>query len=77
MDAPAFERALIAYGRRFPVRKGKLRVIDRLWRIAANGRGTARIAHLRYGGLKMPCDLTEIATAILLLWHLFFGRGNS
>ena len=69
MDAPAFERALIAYARAFPLRKGKLRVIDRLWRAAAGGRGTARLAHLRYGGLKMPCDLTEM----LQRQFYFFG----
>jgi FkbM family methyltransferase len=69
MDAPAFERALIAYARAFPLRKGKLRVIDRLWRAAAGGRGTARLAHLRYGALKMPCDLTEM----LQRQFYFFG----
>jgi FkbM family methyltransferase len=69
MEAPVFEKALIAYARAFPLRKGKLRVIDRLWRAAAGGRGTARVAHLRYGGLKMPCDLTEM----LQRQFYFFG----
>lgn len=69
MDAPVLERALIAYARAFPLRKGKLRVIDQLWRAAAGGRGTARVAHLRYGGLKMPCDLTEM----LQRQFYFFG----
>jgi hypothetical protein len=69
MDALAFERALIAYARAFPLRKGKLRVMDRLWRVAAGDRGTARLAHLRYGGLKMPCDLTEM----LQRQFYFFG----
>jgi len=69
MDAPVLERALIAYAREFPLRKGKLRAIDRLWRAAAGGRGTARLAHLRYGGLKMPCDLTEM----LQRQFYFFG----
>src|SRR5262245_22556341 len=59
-DTSALERALITYARAFPLRKGKLRLIDRLWRAAAGDRGTARLAHLRYGGLKMPCDLTEM-----------------
>jgi hypothetical protein len=52
MDASALERALITYARAFPVRKGKLRVIDRLWRTAAGRRGTAR--------LRVLCDLTEM-----------------
>lgn len=69
MDAPAVERALIAYARRFPMRKGKLRVIDCLWRAAAGNHGTRRMANLRYGGLKMPCDLTEM----LQRQFYFFG----
>jgi FkbM family methyltransferase len=68
-EAPALERLLIAYARRFPLRKGKLRVIDGLWRAAAGNRGTARIANLRYGGLKMPCELTEV----LQRQFYFFG----
>jgi FkbM family methyltransferase len=69
MDAPALERALIVYARKFPVRKGKLRLIDCLWRAAAGSCGTARLANLRYGGLKMPCDLTEM----LQRQFYFFG----
>src|SRR5262249_34255534 len=69
VEAPALEKVLIAYARSFPLRRGKLRVIDRLWRAAAGGRGTARLAHLRYGGLKMPCDLTEM----LQRQFYFFG----
>jgi FkbM family methyltransferase len=66
---PALERALITYARAFPLRKGKLRVINRLWRAAAGRRGTMRLAHLRYGGLRMPCDLTEV----LQRQFYFFG----
>src|SRR5262249_46971250 len=69
IDPSALERALITYARVFPLRKGKLRVIDRLWRAATMGRGTARLAHLRYGGLKIPCDLTEM----LQRQFYFFG----
>jgi len=67
--APALERLLIAYARRFPVRKGKLRVIDRFWRAAAGDQGVARVAKLRYGDLKVPCDLTEM----LQRQFYFFG----
>jgi FkbM family methyltransferase len=67
--APAFERALMAYARTFPLRKGKLRIIDQLWRAAAGNQGTTRLAHLRYGGLKMTCDLTEM----LQRQFYFFG----
>lgn len=48
------------YARRFPIRLGKLRLVDSLWR-AAVGEGTIRrVADLKYGGLKMPCDLSEM-----------------
>jgi hypothetical protein len=72
MDASAFERALITYARVFPLRKGKLRVIDRLWRAAAGRRGTVRLAHLRYGGLKMPCDLAEMIQRQLYFFGTYF-----
>jgi FkbM family methyltransferase len=72
IDASALERALITYARAFPVRKGKLRVIDRLWRTGAGRRGTARLAHLRYGGLKMPCDLSEMLQRQLYFFGTYF-----
>ena len=59
-EAPLFERALIAYARKFPLRKGKLRVVDRLWRAAAGRHGSVRMANLRHGGFRMTCDLTEL-----------------
>ncbi len=68
-EAPLFERLLIAYARKFPLRKGKLRVVDRLWRAAAGRRGTMRMANLRYGGFRMVCDLTEL----LQRQFYFFG----
>jgi FkbM family methyltransferase len=67
--APALERLLIAYARKFPLRKGKLRVIDGLWRAAAGSCGTTRMADLRYGELKMSCELTEM----LQRQFYFFG----
>jgi hypothetical protein len=69
IDPPALERALVICARTFPLRKGKLRVINRFWRTAAGRRGTARLAHLRYGGFKMPCDLNEM----LQRQFYFFG----
>jgi hypothetical protein len=71
-NAPAFERALMAYARKFPVRKGKLRVIDRLWRAASGSRGAARLANLRYGGFKMPCDLTEMMQRQFYFFGTYF-----
>jgi FkbM family methyltransferase len=65
----AFESLLVSYARRFPIRRGKLRVVDSLWRAAAGDRSTRRLADLRHGGLKMPCDLTEM----LQRQFYFFG----
>src|SRR5262249_40858290 len=49
-----------------------LRAIDRLWRAAAGGQGTVRLAHLRYGGLKMPCDLTEMPQRQFYFFGTYF-----
>lgn len=68
-QAPVLERALIAYARHFPIQKGKLRLVDNLWRVAAAGQGTSRLAELKYGGLKLPCDLAEM----LQRQFYFFG----
>jgi FkbM family methyltransferase len=65
----ALESLLVSYARRFPIRRGKLRVVDSLWRAAAGERSTRRLADLRHGGLKMPCDLTEM----LQRQFYFFG----
>jgi len=54
------ERALVYYGHHFPIRRGKLRVINALWRLAVKGRDFHRIAHLKYGGFQMPCDISEM-----------------
>ena len=54
---PALERALVTYARRVPLRRGKLRLIDYLWRAAVGSEATRRVADLKYGGMKIPCDL--------------------
>ena len=53
------EKALLAYARRFPLRKGKVRVVNGLWRAATGNGGSHRIAQLNYGDLKMCCDLGQ------------------
>ena len=63
------ESLLVLYARRFPIRRGKLRVINSLWRAAVRGRGTRRLAELKHGGLKMSCDLNEM----LHRQYYFFG----
>jgi hypothetical protein len=37
------------YARRFPIRRGKLRVINLLWRAAVGGQSTSRVAVLNHG----------------------------
>jgi FkbM family methyltransferase len=69
MQPSTFESLLVLYARRFPIRRGKLRVIDRLWRAAAGARPTQRVASLKHGGLRMPCDLSEM----LHRQYYFFG----
>ena len=63
------ERALVAYARYFPVRRGKLRLINALWREAAGRGGLNRVAILRHGGFRVPCDISEM----LQRQFYFFG----
>jgi len=60
---------LVWYARRFPIRRGKLRVIDSLWRGAVGDPNTHRVATLKHGRFKMPCDLGEM----LQRQFYFFG----
>jgi hypothetical protein len=69
IEQSTFERLLISYARRFPFQQGELRAVDELWRVAAGNRGVRRMADLKYGSFKMPCDLDEI----LQRHYYFFG----
>lgn len=69
VDSPrTLERALIWYARRFPISRGKLRVIDTAWRLAA-GADSKRTAELIVGNFKAPCDLRDM----LQRQFYFFG----
>jgi FkbM family methyltransferase len=57
------------YARCFPIRRGKLRVINAFWRAAVGDQGTLRLADLAHDGLKMRCDLSEM----LQRQFYFFG----
>ena len=63
------ERALLWYVRRCPLRKGKLRLVDGLWRMVAGGGDHQRVAELVYGGFLMPCDIAKM----LQRQFYFFG----
>ena len=66
---PYLEKFLILYARVFPIRRGKLRVVDALWRVATGYKNPLRVANLKYGAIKMPCDLSEM----LQRQFYFFG----
>ena len=53
------ERLLLGYARRFPLRKGKMRAVDTLWRPAIGNGTPLRTADLNFGGFRMPVDLSE------------------
>ncbi len=61
------ERLLLAYARKFPVRRGKYRIIDRFGR--GHGANTRRVAKLAYGDFVMDCDLNKM----LQRQFYFFG----
>ena len=57
------------YARRFPIRRGKLRIIDSVWQKVLSDRSTHRMATLKHGKFKMACDLNEM----LQRQFYFFG----
>ena len=65
------EDALVAYARYFPVRRGKMRLVNSLWRKAAGQGGFDRVAVLRHGGFRIPCDIGE------MLQRQFYYFGTS
>ena len=60
MAFSVLEKVLVLYGRRFPVRRGKLRIINFLSKLADSSESTSRLTVLKYGSFKMPCDLSEM-----------------
>jgi FkbM family methyltransferase len=69
MQHSTLESLLVWYGRCFPIRRGKLRVINSFWRAAVGDQGTLLLADLSHGGFKMRCDLSEM----LQRQFYFFG----
>jgi FkbM family methyltransferase len=69
MSSSVLENVLMIYARRFPIRRGKMRLVDSLWQAALSGRCTHRVATLKHGRFKMPCDLSEM----LQRQFYFFG----
>jgi FkbM family methyltransferase len=53
------EKLLYTYARRFPVRRGKMRLVDALWPHVVAPDDTVRIARLQMGGFEMRCDIRQ------------------
>ena len=70
MTSPSpLERLLVWYAREFPVRRGKLRVVEGLWRLASGSGDPNRMSTLVHGGFEMPCNLNWM----LQRQYYFFG----
>jgi FkbM family methyltransferase len=76
MRPPMLERLLISYCRHFPIRRGKLRLVNALWPSVVGDRGTRRFAKLKYGGFKVPCDLNEMLQRQLYFFGTYFVEEN-
>jgi hypothetical protein len=60
MPSSTPEKFLMLYARSFPIRRGKFRVVNSLWRAAVGDQSTHRLAALNHVGLKMSCILSEM-----------------
>ena len=69
---PSLEKLLILYARAFPIRRGKLRVVDALWRVAIGYDNPVRVANLQHGAFRMPCDLNEMLQRQLYFFGTYF-----
>ena len=69
MSSSVFENVLMMYARRFPIRRGKLRVDRFAVANRLSDRSTHRVATLKHGRFKMSCDLSEM----LQRQFYFFG----
>jgi FkbM family methyltransferase len=54
------ELLLVRYGRSFPIDKGKLRVLEKIWPMLPPSGSWWRTGRLRYGGYAIECDLREL-----------------
>lgn len=51
-------------------------MVDALWRTAAGDRGTRRLADLKHGRLKMPCDLGELLQRQFYFFGTYFVEAH-
>lgn len=69
---PLAERLLLAYARGFPLERGKLRLVNALWRGAAGSHGTRRRGRLVLGGYEVPCELGDSLSRQLYFFGTYF-----
>ena len=72
MRPPVLDRLLVSYARHFPIRRGKLRLVNALWSLAGNDPSARRLAELKYGSFKVPCDLSEMLQRQLYFFGTYF-----
>jgi FkbM family methyltransferase len=70
--ASVFERLLVGYARHIPLRKAKLRIVNSLWKAAIGEHDTGRLATLKYGGIRIPCDLRDDLQRQLYFFGTYF-----
>jgi hypothetical protein len=68
------DSVLINYARHFPIRKGKLRVVEALWPATVYEHETARLATLKYAGIKLNCDLREYLQRQFYFFATYFSE---
>ena len=73
MHYSALEGCLVWYARHFPLRRGKLRVINSFWRPAVGDQSTIRLADLAHGKFKMSCDISEMLQRQFYFFGTYFS----
>lgn len=70
------EKLLLGYARAFPIRKGKVRFVDWIWRSCV-GTDTERIATLIHGGFTMRCDLKYLLQRQFYFFGTYFQEAEN
>ena len=69
------ECLLVFYARYFPIRKGKLRIVNLLWRQVVKG-NYLRDAKLLYGDFRITCDVRQMLQRQLYFFGTYFLERN-
>jgi FkbM family methyltransferase len=66
------ERLLLLYARSFPISRGKLRVVDALWKTVAD-KDHQRTARLIYSDFRMHCRIDEMIQRQIYFFGTYFA----